>query len=279
MTVIRTTVPAGPRARPDRAVVRDALGVGVSVGVSGTAFGVAAAAAHLTAPQTCALSLLVFTGASQFALIGALAAGAAPIAAVAGALFLGVRNCLYGLRLGRRLELPRALRPLSAQFVIDETTAVSMVQPDRRSTRIGFWVTGITLYVLWNATTLLGVLGAGALGDPGRYGLDAAGPAVFLALLAPRLRAAGAEGAEQRAVAAGGVLLVLAGTLFLPAGVPVLLAVAAVAAAPLVARLRDARAAKPAAGADRPDAVARHVVEQDAVPRPGEGADERGAAR
>ncbi|MFC5909030.1 AzlC family ABC transporter permease [Streptacidiphilus monticola] len=207
-----------------RAVVRDSLGVGLAVGTSGVAFGVAGAAAHLTTWQTCALSLLVFTGASQFAVVGALAAGAAPLAAVLGALFLGVRNAFYGLRLGARLELPRALVPLAAQLVIDETAAVALVQPDRRSVRTGFWTTGLSLFALWNLTTLAGALGATALGDPARYGLDAAGPAVFLALLAPRLR----EGGEERTTALLGAALALAATFVLPAGVPVLVALAAV---------------------------------------------------
>jgi predicted branched-subunit amino acid permease len=145
-----------------------------------------------------------------------------------------VRNCLYGLRLGPRLELPRRLRPFAAQIVIDETAAVTLVQPDRRSARVGFGITGVSLYLVWNLTTLGGALGAGALGDPTRYGLDAAGPAVFLALLWPRLR----EGGEERSVALLGALLALAAVPLLPAGVPVLLAVAAV---PAVALLRRAR--------------------------------------
>ncbi|QMU72249.1 AzlC family ABC transporter permease [Streptacidiphilus sp. P02-A3a] len=237
MTALQQTdpPPVAPPPRPsDRAVTRDSLTVGLTVGASGAAFGVAGAAAHLTVAQTCALSLLVFTGASQFALVGALVAGAAGPAAVAGALFLGLRNCLYGLRLGARLRIPRALRPLAAQLVIDETTAVSLVQPDQRSARIGFTVTGISLYLVWNLTTLAGALGAGALGDPGRYGLDAAGPAVFLALLGPRLR----EGGTERGVAALAVLLAVAAVPVLPGGTPVLLAVAAV---PLALALRRAR--------------------------------------
>jgi 4-azaleucine resistance transporter AzlC len=221
--------------RSDRAVIRDSLGVGVAVGVSGVAFGIAGTTAHLTVWQTCALSLLVFTGASQFALIGALAAGAAPLAAVVGALFLGVRNAFYGLRLAERLELPRAVRPLAAQTVIDETAAVALVQPDRRSTRLGFFVTGVSLYLIWNATTLAGALGANALGDPSRYGLDVAGPAVFLALLAPRLR----EGGAERATAVLGAVLAMAAVPLVPAGVPVLIALAAVPAVLLLSSRRN----------------------------------------
>ena len=219
--------------RPDAAVVRDALGVGVAVGLSGFAFGVTSAGSGLTLTQTCALSLLVFTGASQFALVGALAAGGSALAAAAGAFFLGARNAFYGLRLSQLLALPRVLRPLAAQWVIDETAAVSLAQPTRRSARIGFAVTGLSLYVLWNLTTLLGALGADAIGDTRAWGLDAAGPAVFLALLAPMVK-----GGTERVVAGLAVLLGLGLLPVLPAGVPVL---AAALAAPLVLWVRGRR--------------------------------------
>nr|WP_241847123.1 AzlC family ABC transporter permease [Streptomyces sp. CB02414] len=219
--------------KPDAAVVRDALGVGVAVGLSGFAFGVTSAGSGLTLAQTCALSLLVFTGASQFALVGALAAGGNPLTAAAGAFFLGVRNAFYGLRLSQLLALPRAVRPFAAQWVIDETTAVALAQPTRRGVRIGFTVTGLTLYLLWNLTTLLGALGAEAIGDTDAWGLDAAGPAVFLALLAPMLRTT-----TERMVAALAVLLGLGLLPVLPAGVPVLVAALA---APVVLWARGRR--------------------------------------
>lgn len=206
-------------AKPDSAVVRDALGVGVAVGLSGFAFGVTSAGSGLTLLQTCALSLLVFTGASQFALVGALAAGGNPFTAAAGAFFLGVRNAFYGLRLSQLLALPRAVRPFAAQWVIDETTAVTLAQPTRRAARIGFTVTGLTLYVLWNLTTLAGAVGAEAIGDTDAWGLDAASPAVFLALLAPMLTTA-----TERTTAGLAVLLALGFLPVLPAGAPVLMA-------------------------------------------------------
>lgn len=161
----------------------------------------------------------MFTGASQSALVGALAAGGNPFTAAAGAFFLGVRNAFYGLRLSQELALPRAVRLFAAQRVIDETTAVALAQPTRRTTRIGFTVTGLSLYVLWNLTTLLGALDAEAIGDTDAWGLDAAGPAVFLALLAPMLRTI-----SERAVAAIAVVLGLGLLPALPAGVPVLVA-------------------------------------------------------
>ncbi|MES9521416.1 AzlC family ABC transporter permease [Streptomyces capoamus] len=231
--------------KPDSAVVRDALGVGVAVGLSGFAFGVTSAGSGLGVLQTCALSLLVFTGASQFALVGALAAGGNPFTAAAGAFFLGVRNAFYGLRLSQMLALPRALRPFAAQWVIDETTAVTLAQPNRRAARLGFTVTGLSLYLLWNLTTLLGVLGARAIGDTRAWGLDAAGPAVFLALLAPMLKTA-----TERAVAALAVLLGLGLLPVLPAGVPVLAAALAAPLALLAEGRRKGRGRKEQTGSE-----------------------------
>ncbi|MEU4357543.1 AzlC family ABC transporter permease [Streptomyces virginiae] len=228
---IRETPASG--GRPRAAVVRDALGVGVAVGLSGFAFGVTAAGAGISTLQACVLSLLVFTGASQFALVGALAAGGNPFTAAAGAFFLGTRNAFYGLRLSQLLRLPRAVRPLAAHWVIDETTAVALAQPDRKSARLGFTVTGLTLYALWNITTLLGALGAEAIGDTRAWGLDAAGPAVFLALLAPMLKTA-----TERAVAALALVLGLGFLPVLPAGVPVLIAALA---APVVLWMKGRR--------------------------------------
>ncbi|MEU3549361.1 AzlC family ABC transporter permease [Streptomyces longwoodensis] len=248
------TGPDGAR-RPDRAVVRDALGVGIAVGLSGFAFGVTSAGSGLSVWQTCALSLLVFTGASQFALVGALAAGGNPLTAAAGAFFLGVRNAFYGLRLSQLLALPRVLRPFAAQWVIDETTAVALAQTDRRGVRLGFAVTGLSLYVLWNLTTLLGALGAEAIGDTDAWGLDAAGPAVFLALLAPMLRSG-----TERTVAGCAVLLGLGLLPVLPAGVPVLVAALAAPAVLWAQGMRRggegaARERRPSGGAvDRPGA-------------------------
>ncbi|MER6199734.1 AzlC family ABC transporter permease [Streptomyces sp. NPDC001586] len=222
-----------PDERPRAAVIRDALGVGVAVGLSGFAFGVTAAGAGISTLQACVLSLLVFTGASQFALVGALAAGGNPFTAAAGAFFLGTRNAFYGLRLSQLLKLPRAVRPFAAHWVIDETTAVALAQPDRKSARLGFTVTGLSLYALWNLTTLLGALGAEAIGDTQAWGLDAAGPAVFLALLAPMLKTA-----TERAVAALALVLGLGFLPVLPAGVPVLIAALA---APVVLWMKGRR--------------------------------------
>ncbi|MFG2493870.1 AzlC family ABC transporter permease [Streptomyces caniferus] len=226
--------PSAPLAKPDSAVIRDALGVGVAVGLSGFAFGVTSAGAGLSLLQTCALSLLVFTGASQFALVGALAAGGNPLTAAAGAFFLGARNAFYGLRLSAVLGYRARIKPFAAHWIIDETSAVTLAQPDRRSARLGFTVTGFTLYTLWNLTTLVGALGAGALGDTNAWGLDAAGPAVFLALLAPKL-----EDTVERATAGLAVVLVMVTLPLLPTGAPVLVASLAAPAVLLVQGRRE----------------------------------------
>lgn len=164
------------------AAVRDGLGVGVAVGLSGVAFGAAAVTAGLDVAQACVLSLLTFTGASQFALAGAVGAGGDLVAAAAGALLLGGRNTLYGLRLAGLLRPRGPRRLLYAQGVIDETTAVTLAQPTEQAARTAFTVTFASLYVTWNLTTLAGAVGTSFLGDPGVLGLDVVGPATFLAI-------------------------------------------------------------------------------------------------
>jgi predicted branched-subunit amino acid permease len=213
-----------PAARP----VRDGVGLGLAVGVSGIAFGAAAVSSGLTAWQACALSLLAFTGASQFALAGVIASGGSLLAGTAGAILLGSRNALYGLRLAGLLRPHGPARLLAAAGVIDETTAVTLAQPDPASARTGFWATFCCLYLTWNLATLAGALGAGRLGSPQAYGLDVVGPAAFLALIWPRLK----EGRTERAVALAGAALAVGATPILPVGVPVILAaVAALAGA------------------------------------------------
>jgi predicted branched-subunit amino acid permease len=204
--------------RARAAVRRDALGVGVAVGAYGLSFGAAAVTAGLSTAQACALSLLVFTGASQFALVGVLGAGGSVVAGVAGALLLGSRNLLYAVRLTSLVPTRGARRLVAAQLTIDESAAMATAVPAGLSA-LGFWATGLAVYVLWNLATLLGAVGAARLGDPAALGLDAAVPAAFLALLAPQVRDRTAVG-----VALAGALLALAAVPFTPAGVPVLLA-------------------------------------------------------
>jgi predicted branched-subunit amino acid permease len=221
-------------ASPDRtSTLRDAIGLGIAVGLYGIAFGAAADAAGLDAWQAMTLSALMFTGASQFALVGVLGAGGGAAAAVGSALLLGTRNTVYGVRMAPLLAPRSALgRAGAAHWVIDETTAMAVAAPDRELGRLAFWATGATIYLGWNAMTLVGALGASGLGDTASAALDSIVPAAFLALLWPRLTARGsAEPEAQRRVALGGAVVALVLTPFVPAGVQVIAAVVAVALA------------------------------------------------
>jgi predicted branched-subunit amino acid permease len=206
-----------------RAVVRDSLGVGLAAGSFGVAFGVASAAAGLSTLQTMLLSLLAFTGGTQFAVISVVSSGGTLAAALGSGLLLGARNTLYGMRLAPLLR-PRGVRRLVvAQGTIDETTAMAVVRRDPSLGRLAFWTTFAGCFVVWNTATAIGAVGARALGDPARFGLDAVIPAAFLALLAPRLRA----GAVERRIAVGAGVIALALIPFTPPGIPVLAACAA----------------------------------------------------
>jgi predicted branched-subunit amino acid permease len=221
------------RVSVDRSsTLRDAIGLGTAVGLYGAAFGAAADAAGLTVWQAMTLSLLMFTGASQFALVGVLGAGGSGLAAVGSALLLGTRNTVYGVRLIPVLRPQNVFRRLAAaHWVIDETTALSLAAPDRALAGLAFRAGGASIFLLWNATTVAGALGAAALGGTARAALDAVVPAAFLALLWPRLRGGFPEAAVQRRVAVGGAVVALALTPFVPPGVQVIAAVVAVALA------------------------------------------------
>jgi predicted branched-subunit amino acid permease len=206
-----------PAARA--AVLRNAAGIGLATGAYALSFGAIATATGLSVLQTCVLSLAMFTGASQYALVGVLGAGGGALTAAATSLLLGTRNVLYGLRLSPLLQV-RGLRKLvAAQLVIDESTAMSLGRGTAKANRLGFWATGISVYVLWNLGTLIGALGAQALANPRAVGLDAAAPAAFLALLAPRVRTR-----SSVAVAAAAAAVAMATVPFLPVGGPVLVA-------------------------------------------------------
>ena len=180
--------------------------MGLATGAYGVSFGAISVAAGLSVAQTCALSLLMFTGASQFALVGVLAAGGAPLSGALTALLLGTRNTLYGLRLAPLLQWSGWRRLLASHLVIDESTAMSVTRHSRAAARLGFLTTGLSVFVLWNLATFGGAIAGTVLGDPRTFGLDAAVGAAFLALLWPRLR-------DRRnrlvAVAAAGVALLV----------------------------------------------------------------------
>jgi branched chain amino acid efflux pump len=218
-------------ARPASGTLTGALGIGVAVGVYGVSFGVLAVASGLSPAQACVMSMLVFTGASQFAFVGVLAGGGGALAAMGPAVMLAVRNAAYGLSLTSILPPRLRDRALAAHLVIDETTAMARAQSDPAAARHAFLATGVSVWVFWNAGTLAGALVGGGIGDPQTLGLDAMFPAAFLALLAPQLRRPGAP-----AAAIAGVAIALALVPFAPAGVPVVAALAGLAPGLLVAK-------------------------------------------
>ncbi|HEX6447794.1 MAG TPA: AzlC family ABC transporter permease [Streptosporangiales bacterium] len=202
-----------------RAVLRNAAAIALTTGAYALSFGAVGVAGGLSVAQTCVLSLLMFSGGSQYAFVGVIGGGGAAGSAVSVAMLLGGRNAFYGIRLAPLLRVRGVRRILASQFVIDETTAMTVGQGSRPLQRYAFWRTGLLLFVLWNLGTLVGALGAGALADPRVLGMDAAAPAAFLALLWPRLRESGAV-----PVALAGAAVCLAAVPFVPAGVPILLA-------------------------------------------------------
>lgn len=199
-------------------MIRDALGIGIASGAYAISFGAISTAAGLSLPQTCALSVLMFTGASQFALVGVVGAGGSVWAGAATAALLGARNALYGVRLSSLLQQRDWKRLLAAHFVIDETTAMAIARDSPEASRFAFWATGVALFTLWNLGTLIGALATHLVPDPKVLGLDAAPPAAFLALLAPRLRAR-----EPMAIALAAGVVALVCLPFVPAGVPLLI--------------------------------------------------------
>lgn len=211
------------RTSEERAAARSGWAVGIATAAYGISFGALSTASGLDVWQTCVLSLVMFSGGSQFALIGVLASGggAAGGTAIASAALLGVRNSFYALRLSRIIGRGFWRRAAATQLTIDESTAVATAQAEPTAQRIGFWTTGLVVYIGWNLTTLVGALLGDLIGDVKAYGLDAAAAAAFLGLLWPRLKA---RQTQAVAVAAGFVATLL--TPFLTPGLPVLAAAA-----------------------------------------------------
>lgn len=202
-----------------RSVLRDSLSVAIPVGSYGAAFGAAAVAGGFSVLQACALSLLLFSGASQFAVVGVMAGGGTPFSAIATGALLGIRNGLYGMRMAPILKLAGLRRFLGAQITIDESTGVALSQESRGddAMRYGFFATGIGVFIFWNLFTFIGALGANSIGDPSSWGLDAAVPAAFLGLVWPRL-----VNRKARIAALLSALLAITITPFLGAGLPII---------------------------------------------------------
>ena len=203
----------------NRATASQSLSVSLTVGLYGTAFGAASIAAGFSVLQTCLLSLLAFSGASQFAVVGVMGAGGTAIAGIATASLLGVRNMLYALRMAPLLRVSGFKKVIAAQVTIDESTGVALSQEKlgTEAMKQGFWLTGVGVYIFWNIFTLLGALGAKAMGNPSAWGLDAAVPAAFLGLVWPRL-----TNKLERALAVCALVLAVLLSPVLSAGLPII---------------------------------------------------------
>ncbi len=195
------------------------MAVAVPVGLYGAAFGAASISAGLDLLQTIALSSILFSGASQFAIVGVIGSGGGAIAAILASALLGIRNGFYALRMAPLLEARGLRRLIAAHITIDEATAVALAQDqeDRNSVKKGFWFTGIGVFIFWNLFTIVGALSASILEDPSKWGLDSAVPAAFLALLWPQLTSK-----RLRIIALLAMVMALALSPFLAAGLPII---------------------------------------------------------
>ena len=202
---------------------RDSFVLAAAVGLIGITFGVFADTSGFSLAQASALSVLTFTGASQFAAVSVIGSGGNPVAAVVSGLLLAARNSLYGPVVAPVLRVRRGRRAMAAQFVIDETTAMMSAQDDPETARDAFWFTGLWLFAFWNVGTVVGVLAGGLLEDPGTWGRDAAFPAAFVALIVPHVRTR----PGQVSALLGAAIAVVA-VPFTPAGAPMLIAALAV---------------------------------------------------
>lgn len=196
------------------------IGVGLATGLYGISFGALSSAAGLSIWQTQVLSLLMFSGGSQFALIGVLGVSGpiGMVPAIISAWLLGIRNGFYALRLNSVLHLSGLIKLLAAQLTIDESNAVSASQDDKKNSKIGFWLTGGAVFVFWNLFTFVGAMLGSVMSDPSVWGLDAAAAAAFLGLVWPRLKHL-----QANLTAIIAVVLTLALVPLLPSGITVII--------------------------------------------------------
>jgi predicted branched-subunit amino acid permease len=199
------------------------MAVAIPVGFYGAAFGAASISAGLDLLQTIALSSILFSGASQFAIVGVIGSGGGAMAAIMASALLGIRNGFYALRMAPLLEVRGLRRLIAAHITIDEATAVALAQDqsNRDSVKKGFWFTGIGVFIFWNLFTVVGALSAATLEDPAKWGLDSAVPAAFLALLWPQLTTK-----RLRIIALLAMVMALALSPFVTAGLPIISVVA-----------------------------------------------------
>ncbi|MDQ7807112.1 AzlC family ABC transporter permease [Amycolatopsis sp. A133] len=207
----------------DRGLARDIGLVCLADCLVGVSYGAIAVSSGFPLWLPMLMSLLVFAGASQFMFIGIVAAGGNPFAAVLAGLLANTRHLPFGFAIGDVLGTRWPARLLGSHLMSDETVAFAMAQDEAPRRRAAYWACGLGIFVFWNTGVLIGAFAGTAITDTDVFGLDAAFPAVLLALVLPSLR----DKAARLPVLVG-VLVALAATPFLPAGLPVLLALAGV---------------------------------------------------
>ncbi|MEV5720409.1 AzlC family ABC transporter permease [Amycolatopsis mediterranei] len=209
----------------DRDLARDIGLVCLADCLVGVSYGAIAVSSGFPLWLPMLMSLLVFAGASQFMFIGIVAAGGNPFAAVLAGLLANARHLPFGFAIGDVLGKRWTARLAGSHLMIDESVAFALAQREAHRRRAAYWACGIGLFVCWNIGVVGGAYAGTAISDTDVFGLDAAFPAVLLALVLPSLR----DKAARLPVLIG-VLVALAATPFLPAGLPVLLALAGVLA-------------------------------------------------
>ncbi|NYE95188.1 4-azaleucine resistance transporter AzlC [Psychromicrobium silvestre] len=210
----------------DRALVRNIALVCLADALVGVSFGAIAVSTGLPLWVPVMLSLVVFAGASQFIFIGLVASGGNPFAAMLAGLLVNMRHVPLGFAVADAFGERLRDRLFGSYLMADETVAFTMTQQGTEKRRAAYWLCGIGLFLCWNLGTLLGAYGGGFIKDTNVLGLDAAFPAVLLALLLPSLT----DAAIRRAAAIGAAIALVTSP-FLPAGMPVILALVGVLAA------------------------------------------------
>ncbi len=215
--------------------MKQALSIGVSLIPFGLAFGVLCTQAKLQWYHALGMSSLVFTGGTQFAVVGVLKDGGTATAAITAGLLLSLRSLVYGLTMAPTLKGSLMFRAAASQLMIDESLAVSTAQHSDAARRMGYFAGGLSVYFFWNFSTMLGFWVLGSDADfTKRFGLDATVPAAFAALIWPRL-----QNPLQRTIAIIGAVLAFGLIPVAPPGIPI---IAAALAVPLVLSVRKGAA-------------------------------------
>jgi 4-azaleucine resistance transporter AzlC len=204
-------------------LARDIALVVAACAFVGLSFGAITVSSGLPVWLPMLMSVVVFAGAAQFMFVAIVASGGSLIAAVAAGLLVNTRLLPLGFAVGD--VRGTGWRRLGSHVITDESAAFTLAQQDPQQRRAAYWACSISLFVCWNIGTLIGAFGGTVISDTDAFGLDAAFPAVLLALVLPSL-----DNGPTRRAAATGVVIALVTSPFLTAGIPVLLALVGVVA-------------------------------------------------